>query len=171
MSTLFHYTPAPSCVEGRAYSAFIRLSAIALVVLSAWWWWKLGFANTAASTSASAPASTGNTLQVPTPWILAGLAIMAYTAAQLQVSRTRIDATGLHQTWIWDKHLTWEDAGMLKLIRLRGLEWLIAPRLYTRSITGKLAVFYASDDVLLSEFGRIVEAHAAHKTRLMQSLS
>jgi hypothetical protein len=102
---------------------------------------------------------------------LAGLAIMAYTAAQLQVSRTRIDATGLHQTWIWDKHLTWEDAGMLKLIRLRGLEWLIAPRLYTRSITGKLAVFYASDDVLLSEFGRIVEAHAAHKTRLMQSLS
>jgi hypothetical protein len=155
-------------MEGRAYPAFIRILSIALVVACALWWWRLGFID-AGATSA---AETGGGLakRIPTPWMLAGLTLMAYTAAQLQVSRTRIDGEGLHQSWIWDKHMPWQDLGMVKLIRLRGLEWLIAPRLYTRSITGKLAVFYAASPELLAAFTGITVAHAEHKNQLMRSI-
>ena len=43
-----------------------------------------------------------------------------------------------------------------KIIRVRGLEWLIAPRLYVRTLMGKFAVFYAADPKMLAQFERLV---------------
>jgi hypothetical protein len=71
-------------------------------------------------------------------------------------SRTRIDRQGLHQRWIWDKHMAFDDLAFGKLIRVRGLDWLIAPRLYVRTLVGKFAVFYAATPELLAEFERLV---------------
>ena len=42
-----------------------------------------------------------------------------------------------------------------KLIRVRGLDWLIAPRLYVRTLDGKFAVFYAASPQLLKAFERL----------------
>jgi len=39
---------------------------------------------------------------------------------------------------------------------VRGLEWLIAPRLYVRTLMGKFAVFYASSPEMVAEFERLV---------------
>jgi len=39
---------------------------------------------------------------------------------------------------------------------LRGLDWLIAPRLYLRTLPGKFAVFYLADPALLAESQRLV---------------
>ena len=43
-----------------------------------------------------------------------------------------------------------------RLIRVRGLEWLIAPRLYVRTLTGKFTVFYAASPDMIREFERLV---------------
>jgi hypothetical protein len=168
VSALFHFTPTRPVIDGRAYPAFIRIMSIAMVAVCALWWWRLGFIDAGASAADAGGALAAK--RIPTPWMLAGLTLMAYTAAQLQVSRTRIDSNGVHQSWIWDKHMAWQDMGMVKLIRLRGLEWLIAPRLYTRSMAGKLAVFYAASPDLLAAFTEITLAHAEHKNQLMKSI-
>ena len=47
------------------------------------------------------------------------------------------------------------DLAYCKLIRVRGFEWLIAPRLYTKTYAGKLAIFYASSPAMISEFQRM----------------
>jgi hypothetical protein len=43
----------------------------------------------------------------------------------------------------------------VKLIRLRGFDWLIAPRLYARTHGGKFASFYASTPAVLEQFEKI----------------
>ena len=47
------------------------------------------------------------------------------------------------------------DLAYAKLIRLRGFEWLIAPRLYARTHGGKFASFYASTPDVLQQFEKI----------------
>jgi hypothetical protein len=47
------------------------------------------------------------------------------------------------------------DLAYVKLIRLRGFDWLIAPRLYARTHGGKFASFYASTPDVLAQFERI----------------
>ena len=88
--------------------------------------------------------------------ILAGIALMGWTWFHIMTSRTRIDRQGLHQRWIWDKHMALDDLAFGKLIRVRGLDWLIAPRLYVRTLVGKFAVFYAATPEFIAEFERLV---------------
>lgn len=89
-------------------------------------------------------------------WFIAGLLLMLYTWWHILFSVTRLDAQTLHQTWVWDKHMDLRELAYGKLIRVRGLEWLIAPRLYVRTLMGKFAVFYASSPEMLKEFERLV---------------
>ena len=44
-----------------------------------------------------------------------------------------------------------------KLIHIRGFEWVIAPRVYVRTLTGKFAVFYAASPEMVAEFKRLVK--------------
>ena len=90
-------------------------------------------------------------------WPLAALGIMAYTWWYIQTSKTTLTAEGLHQSWMWDKKMELRELAYGKLIRVRGLEWLIAPRLYVRTLLGKFAVFYTADKELLAEFERLVK--------------
>jgi hypothetical protein len=70
-------------------------------------------------------------------------------------SRSRLDATGIHQTWIWDKHMRYDELAYAKLIRIRGLEWFMAPRFYVRTLMGKFAVFYVSSPHVQHECERL----------------
>ena len=81
---------------------------------------------------------------------------MVYTWWHIQTSRTRLTADSLHQSWIWDKKMELRELAYGKLIRVRGLEWLVAPRLYVRTLLGKFAVFYAVDREMLDEFERLI---------------
>ena len=78
-------------------------------------------------------------------------------------SRARLDAHGIHQTWIWDKHMPYDELAYAKLIRVRGLEWFMAPRFYVRSLMGKFAVFYVSDHAVQQECERLSEELAAFR--------
>jgi hypothetical protein len=90
-------------------------------------------------------------------WFITGLALMLYTCWHILTSTTRIDANELYQSWVWDKKMELRELAYAKLIRVRGLDWLIAPRLYARTLMGKFSVFYAADPALIAEFERLVE--------------
>lgn len=89
-------------------------------------------------------------------WFIAGLLLMLYTWWNILSSVTCLGTQGLHQTWMWDKRMEFGDLAYGKLIRVRGFDWLIAPRLYVRTLMGKFAVFHAASPEMLREFERLV---------------
>ena len=88
-------------------------------------------------------------------WFSAGWLLMAITWWFILQSKTELNPQGLHQSWIWDKRMPFGELAYGKLIRVKGLEWLIAPRLYVRTLDAKFAVFYAASPALLAEFERL----------------
>ena len=102
------------------------------------------------------PATTGAPVaSVGLSWFVAGLLLMGVTWWHILRSVTRLDADGLHQSWVWNKQMPLRDLAFAKLIRVRGMDWLIAPRLYVRTLDGKFAVFYAASPQLLAAFERL----------------
>ena len=82
-------------------------------------------------------------------WVSSALILIFYTAWQVQVSVTTLNAEVLCQTWIWNKAMALNDMAYLKIIHVPMLDWLIAPRVYARTMMGKFAVFYVSSPELL----------------------
>lgn len=144
----FRFTPSSpeGFVEGPAFSRPFKLLATAIVGGCGFWLAQLWSAGAMGGVRSSGMG-----------WFLAGMALMAWTWFSIMTSRTRLDEKGLHQRWIWDKHMALGDLAFGKMIRVRGLDWLIAPRLYVRTLVGKFAVFYAASPELLAEFERLVE--------------
>ena len=134
-----------NAVEDAAFSPLFKLLATAIVGGCAAW---------LAQLFTSGVLGTGRTTGVV--WFLAGLVLMAWTWWHILRSRTRISLEGLYQGWIWDKHMPFDDLAYGKLIRVPGLDWLIAPRLYVRTLMGKFMVFYGATPVLIGEFERLV---------------
>lgn len=131
-------------ISGKAFSVAFRVLALLLVEGVAWWayvLWSNGKLGTSVTTSML--------------WLLAALVLMAITVFYVFRSVTTITATHLKQSWIWDKEMLIADIAYAKLIRLRGFEWLIAPRLYARTHGGKFASFYASTPDVLQHFEMI----------------
>jgi hypothetical protein len=142
----FRFEPSQGdAVEGQAFSLPFKLLATVIVGGCAFWLAQLW------SVGALGSAKTGGL-----GWFLAGIALMGWTWFHIMTSRTRIDRQGLHQRWIWDKQMAFDDLAFGKLIRVPGLDWLIAPRLYVRTLVGKFAVFYAATPELIAEFERLV---------------
>lgn len=145
----FRFEPAAGGpAQGPAFSLPFKALATAVVFGSAAWFALLW---------------SGGKLQGAT-WFLAALAMMLYTWWCIIRSVTRLDAEGLHQTWIWDKKMELRELAYGKLIRVPGLDWLIAPRLYVRTLLGKFAVFYAADPKMIAEFERLIAELKAFRT-------
>lgn len=141
----FVFTATDGRVEGPAFSAAFQLLSTLIVGGCAAWMLQLW---------SSGALGSGRTTGVG--WFLAGLALMGWTWIAILRSRTRVDAQGLHQRWIWDKHMAFDDLAYAKLIRVPGLDWLIAPRLYVRTLMGKFNVFYGATPALVQDFERLV---------------
>lgn len=141
----FRFTPRPAAVRGTAFSAPFKLLASAVVAGCAGWLFRLW-----------SHGRLGDGLSVNLAWFLGALVLMAWTWWAIVRSVTTLDARGLHQTWLWDKRMPLDDLAYARLIRVRGLEWLVAPRLYVRTLLGKFAVFYTADPRLTAECERLV---------------
>lgn len=141
----FRFTPTQAGLSSPAFTRTFKLLATVIVAAGSAWLASLWHAGALGS-----GASTGLV------WLISALALMLYTWWHIMSSRTGLDETTLHQTWVWDKRLELRELAYGKLIRVRGLEWLIAPRLYARTLLGKFAVFYTADPVLLADFERLV---------------
>lgn len=144
----FVFAPAGGERKAPAFSRFFRLLATGLVAGTASWMVQLYAAGKLVPAGTSTATALG--------WPLAALAILAYTWWHIQTSKTTLTAQTLHQTWIWDKKMELRELAYAKLIRVPGFDWLVAPRLYVRTLLGKFAVFYTADKAMLDEFERLV---------------
>jgi hypothetical protein len=144
----FVFLPIKGGVEGPAFSrAFQAITWIALLgsgywLLNLWQEGKFG-----GDTSLNGLRNAG--------WFVLGWVLLAWTTWHVMRSRARMDAQGIHQTWIWDKHMNYDELAYAKLIRIRGLEWFMAPRFYVRTLMGKFAVFYVSDRAVQQQCERL----------------
>jgi hypothetical protein len=135
--------PAVAGCEGPSFTATVRWLATALVLAIV----------VQATRSATVLASTGLTFEGQGLAIAAVAVVFASYWAILR-SRTSIDGERIRQTWLWPKEVAIADIAQLKLIRVRGLDWLITPRLVVRARGQGLVTFHAADP-------RVIEAFAA----------
>lgn len=140
----FTLSHGPS-MQGPAFSRMFKLIA-SVVVFGTAGWFALLWADGKVSGGAVSILS----------WFLAALLLMFYTWWCIVRSVTTLDSQFLQQTWVWHKKMELRELAYGKLIRVRGLEWLIAPRIYVRTLMGKFAVFYAADPAMVGEFERLV---------------
>jgi hypothetical protein len=131
-------------ISGKAFSVSFRVLALVLVEGAAWWGYVL-WSNGKLGSSVTASAL----------WLLAALVLMCITVFYVFRSETSVTNSLLRQSWIWDKEMPVADLAYVKLIRLRGFDWLIAPRLYARSHSGKFTSFYAANAEVLKQFEQI----------------
>ena len=144
----FRFQPHPEVLEGAAFSRSFQAITGLIVLGSAYWLlslWQQG--KFGGDTGVAGLKAAG--------WFIVAWALLAWTAWHVLQSRVRIDTRGIHQTWIWDKHMAYDELAYAKLIRVRGLEWFMAPRFYVRTLMGKFAVFYVTDTVVMAECERL----------------
>jgi hypothetical protein len=148
------FKPQFDRLECAAFSLAFKCVAVAVVSAALAWTWKL-WANGVLEVTL---ASSG--------WLGAALCMMLYTVWFILRGTTVMDAIAIRQSWVWGKRVVLSELAYAKLIRLRGLDWLIAPRLYTKTFSNKLAVFYAADPIMLGEFERLADELKARRLQL-----
>lgn len=147
----FHFSMPDGPLQGPAFSTAFKVLATVIVGGCAAVLTQMGLAG-----QLGQPATTGAPVaSVGLSWFVAGLLLMGVTWWHILRSVTRLDADGLHQSWVWNKQMPLRDLAFAKLIRVRGMDWLIAPRLYVRTLDGKFAVFYAASPQLLAAFEQL----------------
>ena len=134
-----NFEPAVPRMEGRAFGVSFRLLTWGLVLALLVWMMRIDWA-----------WRDPSTLWAWLAWLL-----MLITAGYIQRSRLVLTAERLEQSWMWRKEMGLQDLLLVQILRVPGLDWLIAPRVYVRNMTGKFAFFYCSDPALLSELQRL----------------
>jgi hypothetical protein len=140
---LLAFTPTGGRLQCSAFSTAFKVLAVLLVSPAVVWGWQMWSNGTIEPTLQSSG------------WLAAALAVMLYTLWHILNGTTTLDAERLEQSWVWHKRVQLRELAYVKLIRVRGLEWLMAPRLYTKTFSGKLAIFYAASPPMLAEFERL----------------
>jgi hypothetical protein len=143
----FRFTPHEGQVQGAAFSVVFKALTSAIVLGSLWWLVDLWLAGKFGATGWAGVQAAG--------WFILGWLLLAWTGWEVLHSQVRLDGEGLYQSWIWQKHMAYDDLAYAKLIRVRGLEWFMAPRLYVRTLMGKFAVFYVTEAHVLQECERL----------------
>lgn len=121
-------------VTGSAYSLGFKALALCLVLGMTYWFgllvWqaKLAFSQSIGWFS-----------------MLAAWALLIITLIAILRSQTTISPNSIEQSWIWSKKIDFAHIALIKWIHIKGLSWLIAPRLYTRSVSGKVTTFYVAE--------------------------
>lgn len=87
-----------------------------------------------------------------TVWGLLAFVLLACMWWVMMRSRTTLTQDALSQTWFWSKRTPLALISHAKFMRVRGLEWLIAPRLYVRAGPGPFVAFHAATPELWAEF-------------------
>ena len=142
----FRFNPAGNQpLQGPAFTPFFKLLATAMLFGTAGWFVHLWLGGKV----------VGGFVSILS-WFVAALLMMLFTWWSIVRSVTQLDTAQLQQTWMWHKKMDLGDLAFGKLIRIRRLDWLIAPRLYVRTLEGKFSVFYAADPRMLDEFERLV---------------
>jgi hypothetical protein len=144
----FRFEMQAEKVEGAAFSLTFKTLTCAVVAFCGYWLVSLWLQGKFGGNADLEGLRTAG-------WFILGWVLLACTAWFVLFGRIRMDSTGITQTWLWTKHFDFDDLAVAQLIRIRGLEWLIAPRLYARTLAGKFSVFYVSDAAVMLEMDRL----------------
>ena len=144
----FVFEPQGGEVSGPAFSHAFKAITLLTVLGSGYWLislWQQG----------KFGGDTGLEGLKAAGWFVLGWGLLAWTAWHVMTSTARLTNQGLHQSWVLDKHLTYDELAYAKLIRVRGLEWFMAPRFYVRTLAGKFSVFYVTSAEVMAECERL----------------
>ncbi len=131
--------------EGPAFPLAVRLLATVMVAGMAWWGLRIREELGAAGCNLTAVAIVGGSA-----------VLVLWCLGWMWRSRTRVDAQGIHQTWIWDKHVRWDQVAQARLVGVPYLQWLITPRLVVRPRGGGVLTFHSADPRVLAVFATYV---------------
>lgn len=145
----YPYQPPPQAMNGQAFGPVFKAMAWSILLTLLVWIWRLDF---------DWRSSQG-------ALVAAAWAMLAYIVWHIQRSRIVLDAEKIEQTWMWRRRLALRELAFIQVMRVRGLEFLIAPRIYARNLGGTFTFFYCSDRAMLDEFARLAEALRQHEHR------
>ena len=138
-----HFMPQQPLLECASFSVTFKLLAVVIVTLAALWTWQMVSHGVLHATLQSSG------------WLAAALAMMFFTEWHILRGKTRLTADALEQSWVWRKRVALNELAYARLVRVPGLDWLIAPRLYTKTFGNKLAVLYVTGPAMLAEMRRL----------------
>ena len=145
--------PKQPLLECASFSASFKFLAVAIVTLAALWAWQMWSQGVLQANLQSSG------------WIVAALAMMFFTEWHILRGKTRLTTDALEQSWVWRKRVALNELAYAKLVRVPGLDWLIAPRLYTKTFGNKLAVLYVTGPAMLAEMQRLEQHVQAAQRR------
>lgn len=146
-----HFTPRQERLEGPAFGVGFRLMATGLMLGLTLWGGRLVLGSQLDQFNQNA--------------MLLGLlafAVLAYMWWVMVRSRITLTRNTLSQTWFWQKSTPLSHIGYARFMRLRGLEWLVAPRLYVRTGPGPFVAYHAATPELWAEFEAMAQQLQRH---------
>jgi hypothetical protein len=69
-------------------------------------------------------------------------------------AETTVDATGIRQTWMFDKQVEWREVRGAKMIGIPYASWLFPPRMVVRT-GNSFTTFNGGSQAVLIEFAKI----------------
>ena len=142
-------SPVLAVLESPAYPPLLRVLSVVIVVDV------IGFALWSLPALRSTTWSAGSLALLS----LAGIGVL-WMGWWIVYSRTRLEGDVLSQTWLWNRRAHANEVTQLKLVHLRPLQKIVAPRLLVRRRNGAIAWFHSADPVLLTAFAERVAAQA-----------
>lgn len=139
-------------VSGPSFGLFFKLLTGLLTFGLAGWFVQLYMSGALATKGSGGVA-----------WMICGIAMIGLIYVYILISRTSVNSNHILQTWMWDKKVLLSDIIFVRIIRVRGLAWLVAPRLYMRLLDGKFTVIYFAGDTLTATFERLAAVYQAPK--------
>ena len=136
-------------LESPAYPPFVRILSVVLVVDL------IGFGLWSIPTLREADWSVSSIVV----FAIAALCI-AWMGYWIVYSRTRLEGDVITQTWLWNKREDAADVANLKLVHLRWLERVMAPRLLVRRRNGSVTWIHSADARLLTGFAQRVASRS-----------
>jgi hypothetical protein len=146
----YPYLPPTQAQSAAAFGPMFKALAWFILLALLAWFWRLG-------------------IEWPSPqagWFAAVWAMLAFIVWHIQRSRIVLEPGAIEQSWMWRRRVALHELAYLKVMRIRGLEHLVAPRLYARTLSGAFVFFYCHDRALLNEFTRLAQALQQHEQRV-----
>ncbi len=146
----YPYQPPAQPMSAPAFGPVFRALAWGILLALLVWFWRLNIDWQSRQGTLSAVV-----------W-----AMLAFMVFHIQRSRTMLDTLAIEQSWMWRRRVALKELAFVKVMRVRGLEFLIAPRIYVRNLGGTFTFFYCHDRAMLDEFARLAEALKRHEQRV-----
>lgn len=146
----YPYGPPAQPWTAAAFGPLFKVLAWGMVLALFAWFWRLDF-------------------EWPSPqaqWFAVVWTMLVFMVWHIQRSRITLSGEAIEQSWMWRRRLALHELAYVKVMRIRGLEPLVAPRIYARSLSGTFVIFYCHDPALLDEFARLALALEQHAHRL-----